>query len=87
MAMITEIKDALKEGKLVIVKNKITDGMKSGTLKRILFAKNCSKSAMADLNYYAKYFNIKLEPFEGNSKQLGEVCGKPFTILMVAIKE
>jgi large subunit ribosomal protein L30e len=87
MTVKSKIKDALKTGKLVIGTKKVKDGLKNGKIKYVIYATNCTPDILADLKYYAKYFNIKLEPFEGNSKQLGEACGKPFTILMVGIRE
>jgi len=82
-----EIKDALKSKKLVIGTRVVMKGLKKGSLETVLFASNCPENIRKDLNHYADISKIKVNEFKGDSLKLGEICGKPFTILMVGVKK
>lgn len=81
-----EIKEALKEKKLVIGTKVVFKGLKKGRIKKALYASNCPVGSMKDLEQYGKS-GAELEAFSGNSLKLGEVCGKPFKTLIVGIKK
>lgn len=81
------IKEAIKTKKLVIGSNSVVRGIKTGLVKTVIHASNFPENAMKDLDYYKQAGNISVEKFEGNSKQLGELCGKPFNILLVGVKK
>lgn len=81
-----EIKQALKEKKLVIGTRVVFKGLKKGRIKKVIYASNCPAESMKDLEQYSKS-EAGPEAFSGNSVKLGEVCGKPFKILMVGIKK
>ncbi|RLJ05365.1 MAG: 50S ribosomal protein L30e [Candidatus Aenigmatarchaeota archaeon] len=81
-----EIKEALKENKLIIGTRRVMKFLKNKKLRMIFYASNCPENVKKDLEYYSKISDTAVKSFEGNSKQLGELCGKPFTILMVGVK-
>ena len=82
-----EIKNAIKEKKLVIGLNSVRRGTKSGLLKTIYSSSNCPEPLIKDIDHYAKLSNIGFEKFNGTSVQLGEICGKPFNILLIAVRK
>lgn len=87
MTINKEIKDAIKEGKLLIGSEKIFKEVKQGSVNTVIHASNCPETSKRDLNYYSKHFGIELKRFNGSSVELGELCGKPFNILLVGIKK
>ena len=82
-----EIKDAMKEKKIVIGSRTVMKGIKRGHLNSIIYASNCPEITRKDLEYYSKSGFLGLKEFKGSSVQLGELCGKPFNVLLVGIKK
>jgi len=87
MAIEKDLKEALKVKKVVIGSNSVIRAIKSGSVKTVICASNLPESNLNNLGYYNKIGNVSIEKFEGNSKQLGEICGKPFNILLVGLKK
>ncbi len=82
-----ELKEALKMKRTVIGMNSVIRGIKSGAVKTVVQASNFPEELAGDLAYYKEVGSVNLEKFNGNSKQLGEFCGKPFNILAVGLKK
>jgi large subunit ribosomal protein L30e len=87
MAMEKEIKDAMKEKKLVIGTRIVIKGIKKASIKYVICPDNCRNDVLDDLNYYSKNFGVEIKKFSGNSRQLGEICGKPFNVMLLGIKK
>jgi large subunit ribosomal protein L30e len=82
-----DIKDALKSRKLLMGSKTVLRGVKGKLLNTVIYASNCPDDVIKDLNHYSKISGVKLEEFNGNSVQLGEICGRPFAMLMVGVKK
>lgn len=82
-----EIKAALKSRKILMGSRTVLKGLKNDQLSTVFYATNCPDDTLEDLNHYSKLSGMKIERFEGSSVQLGEICGKPFSILLVGIKK
>ena len=80
-----DIKSALEEGRVVIGTRTVMKALKTGKVKSVLYASNCPKETVKDLEHYVKASGIKAEEFKGDSSKLGQTCGKPFTVLLVGI--
>ncbi len=80
-----EIKEAIKSKKIFIGTRSVLRGIKQGKVKAVFYASNCPENKVKDLNRYASLSDIKIEKFKGSSAELGEYCGKPFSILMIGI--
>jgi len=87
MSIEKEIREAGKKKKLLIGSRVVIKALKNGKLKAVVYAKNCPEERIKDLNYYEKISKIKVIAFNDDSKRLGQVCGKPFNILMVGISK
>lgn len=70
-----------KEEKMLIGTKEISRGIKSGTVKKVVVAKNCPKKLLSKLG------NVKVETFSGDQVQLGTKLGKPFPVAMVGFKD
>ena len=82
-----EIKDAIKAKKLMMGKRTVMRGLKGGTVDSVICASNCPEGMKKDLEHYASVSKITVKGFEGTSAKLGEVCGKPFNVLIVGIRK
>jgi len=82
-----EIREAIKEKRIVIGSRSVVKRVKRGSLKSVVVSSNCPGPLRKDLDYYATNAFITVREFKGNSVQLGELCGKPFSILLVGIKK
>lgn len=82
-----EIKDAIKSGKIVIGTRTAIKCLKKGSLSLVIYASNCPEAARKDLDHYASVSKTEISGFEGNSVKLGEICGKPFNVLLIGVKK
>ena len=87
MSINQEIKEALKEKRVIIGSRTVMKGVKVGSLGSVIYASNCPESTKKDLEHYSQAGFIPVKKFEGNSVQLGELCGKPFNVLMLGIRK
>lgn len=87
MSMEKEIKKAMKEKKLVIGSKSVVKNIKRNDVKYVICSTNCTEDMINDLNYYNKNFGVEIKKFKGNSRQLGEICGKPFNVMLMGIKK
>lgn len=84
--MIDELRNAIKEKNVIIGTKQAIKNLKLKNVKSIVVANNCPENVRKDIEYYSKLTGIKMENFDGTAKQLGILCGKPFSIAVMAIK-
>ena len=82
-----ELRDAIKGDKAVLGTKSVIRGIKSGKIVKVIHASNTPGSTIKDLNHYTTASGLAVQSFDGNSHQLGETCGKPFSIILVGIKK
>jgi large subunit ribosomal protein L30e len=82
-----EIKNAMKSGKLLVGSKSVLKGIKRDDVKYVIYANNCKEDIVDMLKFYNKNFGIEIKKFNGNSRRLGEICGKPFNIMVLGIKK
>ncbi len=87
MSVNEEVKDAMKGGKLVAGSRRVIKMIKTRDIRTAVYSSNVPEDVLKDLNYYSKNFGIEIKMFKGNSRQLGEFCGKPFNITLLGIKK
>ena len=87
MALITEIQSALKEGRAIIGYKKSLEFIKNDSPKMIVMSQNMPEKERAEVEYNAKLSAQKIQIFEGSSKELGVICGKPFPVMLLVIKK
>ncbi len=81
-----EIKEALKDRKLIIGSRTVLKGLKRGAIKKAVIASNCPDESKESIGNLAKS-GIEIREFGGDSAKLGEICGKPFKTVMIGIKK
>jgi large subunit ribosomal protein L30e len=78
---------AVKTGKVTFGANSAIQNAKTGKAKLIILAANCPKNAREDIEYYCKLSKLQLITHKGSSLDLAAICGKPFTVSALSIRE
>lgn len=81
------IATAVKTGKVWFGANQAIISARTGKAKLIVLAANCPPQIKNDIEYYCKLSNVPITIYKGTSIDLGIVCGKPFAISALTIRE
>lgn len=81
------IATSVKTGKVVFGANNAVKNAKLGRAKLILLASNCPRNMIDDITYYANFSDVPVVIYKGSSIDLGVVCGKPFMVSALTIRE
>lgn len=76
-----------KAKRLVIGSKTVLKKAKIGNIEKVIKSTNCPDNIKKDLEHYAKLSKFEIEDFSGDSKQFGEMCGKPFNVLLIGVKK
>ena len=77
---------ALNTGKVVVGFKSVLKKLMSKDLpKLVIAAKNTPEQNLERIRYYCKLSKVPFYLFDGSSKELGDICGKPFVISAIAI--
>ncbi len=79
------IRLAVDSGKVALGVNKVMDSIKENNAKLIVVATKNKPEILQDVQHLTKVSNIKTVMFEGNSMELGAVCGKPYSVSVLSI--
>ncbi|MHA1469372.1 MAG: 50S ribosomal protein L30e [Candidatus Asgardarchaeia archaeon] len=80
-------KIALRTGRIILGFERTKKSIIRGNAKLVIIASNAPKDRMEELKYYAKLANVPIYIFEGSSKDLGALCGKPFMVSAMSVEE
>ena len=80
------IQTAIKNKKAIIGYRQSVRFIKLNTPKMIVISKNIPEKFRKDLEHGARIAKTKFEIFDGNSKELGIICGFPHPVSTVVIK-
>jgi large subunit ribosomal protein L30e len=78
---------AVKTGKVTFGADSAIQNAKTGKAKMIVLASNCPKNSREGIEYYCKLSNVPYLTFRGSTLDLAAVCGKPFTVSALSIRE
>jgi len=81
------IATTVRTGKVFLGAKDAVRNAKIGKVKLIIVAANCPQKAREDIEYYCRLSGIPMITFSGTSIDLGAVCGKPFMISALAVRE
>ena len=76
-----------KTGKIQLGASSALKSAKVKKAKLILLASNCPQRIRADIEYYCRLSEVPVSIFKGDSSDLGALCGKPFEVSALTIKE
>ncbi|MBI2543027.1 MAG: 50S ribosomal protein L30e [Candidatus Aenigmarchaeota archaeon] len=86
MTVVEEIQSSIKSNKTIIGYNESITFIKTGKPKLVVVANNLPVSSRKEIEHNAKVGKIKLEVFDGTSRELGVICGKPYPVSAIVIK-
>jgi large subunit ribosomal protein L30e len=81
------IRVAVDTGSVTLGSDKSIQALKLGRGKLVIVADNCPEDKREDLEQYSKLSDIPVYNYNGTSVELGSVCGKPFTVATMVIKD
>jgi len=87
MTLTATIQDAIKSKKAIIGYRKTIRFIKLNSPKLIVIARNIPEKMRKEIENNAKLSKIKIEIFDGTSKELGVICGKQFPISALAVRD
>ncbi len=79
------IRLAVDTGEAALGLNSVIGSIKNNTAKLIILAKVNDNDILEDIQHMAKVAEISVQLFEGNSMDLGSLCGKPFSVSALSI--
>ena len=81
------IRVAVDTGNVTLGSEKSIQGLKLGKGKLVILAQNCPRDIREDVMHYSELSEIPVYNYQGTSVDLGSVCGKPFTVATLTIKD
>ncbi|MBI2085314.1 MAG: ribosomal L7Ae/L30e/S12e/Gadd45 family protein [Candidatus Aenigmarchaeota archaeon] len=79
-----ELKTALERDKVVIGTEESIKAAGSGKVKTLVYSANCPSLIRERLKSVALTKKLEVEQFDGNSVELGTMCGKPFAVAVLS---
>jgi large subunit ribosomal protein L30e len=79
------IRMCVDTGKVEMGERSVRSRILLGKAKVVLVSSNCPPSLVSDLEHYSKLSGTPIIKFEGDSRELGSVCGKPFVVSSLAV--
>ncbi len=82
-----QITITLKTGKVDLGCRSASAAAKLGRAKLIILASNCPENYKTEIMRDAKGSGVPTYIYDGKSLELGSVCGKPFIVAAVTVRE
>lgn len=86
MSLSDEIQSAIKSGNAIIGMRESMKHIRNSAPKIIVITENVPATLEKEIKHNAKISNVRLEVFNGSSRDLGTICGKPFPVSVLVIK-
>jgi large subunit ribosomal protein L30e len=82
-----EVKSLIKAKQIIVGYRKSIKFIKSNKPKMIIVANNMPEKMREEIDKHAKIFGLDVRVFDGDSKKLGMICGKPYPVTTIVITE
>lgn len=82
---ITEIKNNLKNKRLVLGTKLTVKQLKRGNVAKVFLSSNCPEPVRKDIAHYSQLGSIALEQLDIPNSDLGTICKKPFSVSVVGL--
>jgi large subunit ribosomal protein L30e len=80
-----DIRLAVDSGDVALGARQVIRSIESSSAKLVVIASGNKADAINDIKYITGISGIRLEIFTGNSMELGSVCGKPYSVSVLAV--
>ncbi len=77
----------VKTGKVLFGTNSAMNNAKTRKAKLIIVASNCPQKIRGDIEYYCRLSRIPVTIYKGTNMDLGSICGKPFRVSALTVRE
>jgi len=77
----------VKTGKVTFGYKETLEALRGGKAKLVILAGNSPDEKRKELQLLSKISDTPMVQYEGSSFDLGTVCGTPFTVLSMAIRD
>ena len=82
-----QIRRAMETGRIVLGYKESEKSLMNGRAKLVILASNASGDEAHRIQYFAKVGEVPIYMYNGTTLELGQVCGKPFTVSMLAVED
>jgi len=82
-----QIRRAMETGKVLLGYRESEKSLLNGRAKLIILASNAPEQERLRIQHLAKVGNVPIYVFPGTSIELGQTCGKPFTVSVLAVED
>ncbi len=82
-----DIRLAVDSGRVALGLKKVEGSIKDNSAKLVILASINKKEITQDIMHMAKVAGIKTATYEGDSMQLGAICGKPYSVAVLSVIE
>jgi len=83
----TQLRNAVDTGKVIYGTKETIRECLVGDPKLIIVSKTIKSILKKQLEYYAKLLNVTLIDYYESGSELGSVCGKPYSISVVTVRD
>ena len=83
----SDIRLAVDSGKTSLGVNSVLDSIKKNTAKIIVVTSKNKPEDLREIGHTAKIAGVDVLKFDGDSMQLGAVCGKPYSVAALSVIE
>jgi large subunit ribosomal protein L30e len=87
MKLAEVVKRAMKKGKVVMGFKRSLGAIETKSPRLVVLARDTPKQMHERVMRYARISGVEVREFEGNSMELGVLCGKPFPVSTLVIMD
>lgn len=87
MNLNADVKNKIKTNKIIVGYKEVLEAVKLDKASAVILANNCPEEIAGDIEHNAELSQVEVIKFDGNGKALGELCKKPFVIVVLGIKK
>ncbi len=81
------IEAVVKTGKVQLGVKKAVENARLGRARLIVVASNCPRNTMDEIMYNSRLSEVPASIYKGSSIDLGAVCGKPYPVSALTVRE
>lgn len=86
VALDSMIKKAVKKNAVFMGSKEAINAILRKEANKVVIAFNCPRKYREEAEHLAEIAEIEVKEFAGSGVELGAVCGKPFSVAMLAMK-
>jgi len=86
MSVEEDVQSANKANRIVLGYRKSRNFIRMNDAKLMVLARNAPEKIKKEMEHDAKIAGVKVKMFDGSSKELGVLCGKPYPVSVLVVK-